>query len=172
MIPIRDLYDDNGSPTTPYFLATGRKPAAKHFRVFGCPAVFKRYEVSDDGKRIRNKYTQRGMRGIFVGIPDDAAGWLFYVPTAKRTYISMDAVFDEAFTSPLVLPDLPYQGAIRLRNVSTQIPNQDLMIEYTDAPSGESETFPEDLGLPNPTRNHTTADISDLVSRPKRGKGK
>ena len=84
----------------------------------------------------------------------------------------MDAVFDEAFTSPLVLPDLPYQGAIRLRNVSTQIPNQDLMIEYTDAPSGESETFPEDLGLPNPTRNHTTADISDLVSRPKRGKGK
>ena len=83
----------------------------------------------------------------------------------------MDAVFDEAFTSPLVLPDLPYQGAIRLRQISTQYPNQDTLIEYTDAPSGQSETFPEDLGLPNPTRKHTTADISDLVSRPKRGKG-
>ena len=50
------------------------------------------------------------MRGIFVGIPDDAAGWLFYVPIARRTYISMDAIFDESFTSPLALLDLPYQG--------------------------------------------------------------
>ena len=104
------------------------------------------------------------MCGIFVGIPDDTAGWLFYVPTAKRMYISMDAAFDEAFSSPLVLPDLPYQGAIRLRQISTQNLNQDSIIEYTDAPSGQSETFSEDLGLPNPTRKHTTADISDTLN--------
>ena len=98
IIPVRDLVDDDGLPTTPYFMATGRKSAVKHFKVFGCPAIFKCYEVSDDGKWVWNKYTQQGMCGIFVGIPDDAAGWLFYIPTARRTYISMDAIFDESIT--------------------------------------------------------------------------
>ena len=72
VIPVCDLLDENGLPITPYYLATGRKPAVKYFRVLGCPTVFKRYEVSSDGKRIHNKYNQQGMRGIFVGIPDDA----------------------------------------------------------------------------------------------------
>ena len=84
----------------------------------------------------------------------------------------MDAVFDETFSSPLVLPDLPYQGAIKLRDISSHIPNQDVIIEYTDAPNSKTEIFPKELGLPYPTHKHTTADISDLVSRPKRGKGK
>ena len=26
-------------------------------------------------KKIQNKYNQQGMRGIFVGIPDDASRW-------------------------------------------------------------------------------------------------
>ena len=169
VIPVRDLLDENGLPTTPYYLATGRKPAVKHFRVFGCPAVFKRYEVSSDGKRIHNKYNQQGMRGIFVGIPDDASGWLFYVPTAKRSYISLDATFDESFTSPLVLPDLPYQGAIKLRGTGNHILNQDTTYEHTGAPTGQEETFPhEDYDMPHPSRKHTISDISDLVSYPKR----
>ena len=82
----------------------------------------------------------------------------------------MDAIFDESFTSPLVLPDLPYQGAIRLRDVTNQIPNQDVLMEYTSDPTGKAESFPQDLGLPHPTRKQITADISDLVSRPKRGR--
>ena len=69
------------------------------------------------------------MHGIFVVIPDAAAGWLFYVPTTKRMYISVDTVFDESFTSPLLLPDLPYQEAIKLRGVSIHVPNQDIIIE-------------------------------------------
>ena len=35
IIPVRDLLDDHGLPTTPYHLATGRKPVVKHVRVFG-----------------------------------------------------------------------------------------------------------------------------------------
>ena len=168
IIPVKNLLDAEGNPTTPYFLATGRKPAVKHFRVFGCPAVFKRYEVSDNGKRVKNKYTQQGMRGIFVGLPDDSAGWLFYVPSARRSYISLDAIFDESFTSPIALPDLPYQGAIRLRNISIQSPNQEILTEHTGEPNGDDEIFPEDLDLPKPTRENTIADISDLVTRPTR----
>ncbi len=73
VLPVQNLLDKDGHPTIPYYLATSRKPAVKHFRVFGCPAVFKQYEVSESGKRVKNKYTQQGMRGIFVGIPDDSA---------------------------------------------------------------------------------------------------
>ena len=39
IIPVSDLLDEHGLPTTPYYLATGHKPALKHFGGFGCPAV-------------------------------------------------------------------------------------------------------------------------------------
>ena len=41
--------------------------------------------MSYDGTRIKNKYLQKGMRGIFVGLPDDSAGCLFYVHSNKKT---------------------------------------------------------------------------------------
>ena len=104
----------------PYYKAFNKKPNVQQFKIFGCPAVFKRFEISKDGKRIINKYNQQGMRGIFVGLPENSAGWLFYVPDVKRTYISMDASFDERFTSPMTLPDLPFKGAVRLRDSRAQ----------------------------------------------------
>ena len=170
IIPVQDLLDEHGLPTTPYYLATGRKHVVKHFWLFGYPTIFKQYEVSSDGKRIQNKYNQQGLRGIFVGILDDASGWLIFVSSAKISYISVDAVFDESFTSPLVLPDLSYQGSIKLHGTGRQIPNQDAHLEHTDAPTGQEETFlHEDYDMPHPSRNHTISDISDLVSYPKRG---
>ena len=45
--------------------------------------IFKRYVIYDKGKTMKNKYTQQGVRGIFVEIPDDSAGWLFYVPDSR-----------------------------------------------------------------------------------------
>ena len=36
------------------------------------------------GKTMKNKYAQQGVRGIFVGVPDDPAGWIFYVPDARK----------------------------------------------------------------------------------------
>ena len=62
----------------------------------------------------------------------------------------MDAVFDEGFTSPLSLPDLPFQGAVRLRDVRNPIINGDIIPEVTGSPSGVEEQFPE-IGLPLPT---------------------
>ena len=101
----------------------------------------KKYEISDSGKRIKNKYIQQGIRGIFVGFPEDSSGWLFYVPDTKRTYISLDAVFDENFTSPLSMPELPFQGALKIRGTSNYIP------DTTGSPSGENESYPDDLIL-------------------------
>ena len=59
----------------------------KQFRFFGCPAVFKKYEFSDKGKRTKDKFSQQSIREIFVGLPDDSAGWLFYVHDAKTICI-------------------------------------------------------------------------------------
>ena len=42
-------------------------------------------------------------------------------------------------------------GAIRLRDVTTQIPNQDVLVEYTSDPTSKAEIFPQDLDLPHPT---------------------
>ena len=147
---------------TPYYVATNRKHTVKHFKVFGCPAVFKQYETYEKGKVIKNKYTQQGTCGIFVGVPDDSASWLFYVPDSKRTYISMDVEFDEQFTAPLCIPDLPYQGAIRLRNVESCKPNSDPIIEHTGDPSGENEQFLSDTDLPIPKTRHSNIDLAYL----------
>ena len=75
-------------------------------------------------------------------VSDDSTGWIFYVPLARRSYISLDAIFDESFTLPIALPNLPYQGAIRLRNISIQPPNQETLTEYTSEPIGDNEIFP------------------------------
>ena len=115
--------------------------------MFGCPAIFQKYEISDSGKRIKNKYIQQGIRGIFVGFPDDSAGWLFYVPDMKRTYISLDAVFDENFTSPLSMSELHFQGALRIRGTINHIPNTETLIETTGPPSRETESYPDDVIL-------------------------
>ena len=86
-----------------------------YFRIFGSPTFLKKkYEFSDKGKSTKNKFSQQGTRGIFIGLPDDSAGWPVYVLDAKQTFTSMDAVFDEDITSPSCTLDLPFTGAIRL----------------------------------------------------------
>ena len=72
----------------------------------------------------------------------------------------METISDESITSPLVLPYLPYQGVIRLRDVTNKIPNQIILIEYTSDPTGEAEQFTQDLGLSHPTHKQITANIS------------
>ena len=127
--PVRDLQDKNGLPCTPYQLIINQKPNVRHYRVFGCPTIFKRYEVSGSGKRIENKYTQQGIRGIFVGFPEDSSGWLFYVPNRRKAYISLHEFFDENFTSPPSMPDLPFQGALKLisRNMHKMMKSQPVL---------------------------------------------
>ena len=99
-----------------------------------------------------NKYTQQGTRGIFVGFPEDSSGWLFYVPSTRRTYISLDAVFDENFTSPLRMPDLPFQGAFKIRRNSTYVHNTETLTEVTGPPTGTNEEFPDELIMIPPSK--------------------
>ena len=90
-------------------------------------------ERRKEGKRERGlkTSTQQGVRGVFVGLPGDSAGWLFYVPEARRICISLDAVIDEDFTSPISMSDLPFQEAIKLRGIKrhTNMNNSELITE-------------------------------------------
>ena len=58
---------------------------------------------------------------------------------ARQMYVSLDAIFDEVFTSPLSMPDLPFQGAIRLRSIKGLSKNEhhEDIIDHTGAPNNE-----------------------------------
>ena len=43
VLPIKDLINKDGDPTTPYTLATGTKPSVSHLRVLFCPCVASLY---------------------------------------------------------------------------------------------------------------------------------
>ena len=116
--PAKNVIDLHGHPTTPYFYSYGRKPSLTNFRVFGCPIYFKRYEPTFRNKLITSKQQlQRASRGIFVGFPDNSAGWLAYSPDhSQRIVITRDAYFDEDFNSALAFDSKPFAGAIPIRS--------------------------------------------------------
>ena len=90
------------------------------------------------------------VRGIFVGLPDDSAGLLFYVPDAKRTFVSRDTIFDEDFTSPLYISDILFTGAIRLRDIKLKHQDQDIITEHTGKAAGDIQTYEKETDFPMP----------------------
>ena len=118
ILPVKDVIDNEGNITTPFFLFQGKKPKIKHLKIFGCPAIRKRYSsINSKGKTVPllKWDLQRGVRCIFIGLPENSAGWLFYNPSNPRypTTISSDAAFDEQFQSPLLLENYPFDGGLQ-----------------------------------------------------------
>ena len=70
VIPIKDLINKYGDPTTPYKLATGTKPSVSHIRVLFCPCVVRK-DIAHIGTKALNirHQAQNGFGGISVGIP-------------------------------------------------------------------------------------------------------
>ncbi|KAI2496242.1 hypothetical protein MHU86_18246 [Fragilaria crotonensis] len=116
--PAKNVTDQHGNPTTPFQYSYGRKPSLANFRVFGCPVYFKRYEPTFRNKLITYKQQlQRASRGIFIGFPENSAGWLVYSPDhPQRIVITRDAYFDEDFSSALAFDSKPFAGAIPIRS--------------------------------------------------------
>ena len=42
VLPIKDLINEDGDPTTPHKLATGTKPSVSHLRMLFCPCVVRK----------------------------------------------------------------------------------------------------------------------------------
>ncbi len=116
--PAKNVFDQEGNPTIPFHYSYGRKPSLSNFRVFGCPVYFKRYEPTFRNKLITYKQQlQRASRGIFLGFPENSAGWLVYSPDhPQRIVITRDAYFDEDFSSALAFDSKPFAGAIPIRS--------------------------------------------------------
>ena len=71
VLPIKDLINEDGDPTTSHKLATGTKPSVSHLRVLFCPCVVKKATAHVETKTLNMRpQAQKLFRGIFVGIPE------------------------------------------------------------------------------------------------------
>ena len=70
VLPIKDLINEDGDPTTLYKLAIGTKPSVSYLRVLFCPCVVRKATAHVDTKTLNMRHqAQKGFRRIFVGIP-------------------------------------------------------------------------------------------------------
>ena len=70
VLPIKNLINEDGNPTTPHKLATGTKPSVSHLRVLFCPCVVQKATAHVEAKTLNMHHqAQKGFRVIFVCIP-------------------------------------------------------------------------------------------------------
>ena len=155
VLPGKGLMDVDGNPTTTYAILHGKKPRIGRFKVFGCPCVFKKYAPMYEGKSS-TKFTQlqRGCRGIFVGFPEDQAGWLIYIPEkleGASLVISSDVTFDQFFVSSSKGLEQEFKHSQHVKNlgrsggrrgeISESTGDISNLCEYTESHWGTNETF-------------------------------
>ena len=116
VLPIKDLIKKDGDTTTPHKLATGTKPSVSHLRVLFCLCVVRKATAHVETKTLNMRHqTQKGFRGIFMGIPQHQKGYLVYIPSTRMVISSYDVVFDKSFSSALSHSTQPYAEAIDMR---------------------------------------------------------
>ena len=106
---------------------------------------------------------QKGFRGIFVGIPQHQKGYIVYVPSSRKVFLSYDVVFDERFPSALSYTSQPYSEEMAMRPAVTYTPNA----TYSKEQTGDVMTFAqfEEGNLWTETCNDTeSSDKSDSES--------
>ena len=69
VLPIKDIINEDGDPTTPHKLATYTKPSVSHLRVLFCPYVVQKATAHVETKMLNMRHqAQKWFRGIHVGI--------------------------------------------------------------------------------------------------------
>ena len=102
VIPIKDIINEDGGPTTTHKLATGTKPSVYRLGVLFCPCVAPKATAHVETKTLNMRYqAQEGFCGIFIGIPEHQIGYLVYVPITRKIIPSYNVVFDKSFSSAL-----------------------------------------------------------------------
>ena len=56
VLPIKDLINKDGDPTTPHKLATGTKPSVLHLRVLFCPCVVRKSTAHVETKMLNMRH--------------------------------------------------------------------------------------------------------------------
>ena len=102
VLPIKDIINEDGNPTTPHKLATGKKPSLSHLRVLFYPCVVRKATAYVEKKTLNMRHqAQKGFRGIFVGIPEHQKGYIVYVTSTRKVISSYDVVFDKSVSIAL-----------------------------------------------------------------------
>ena len=123
VLPIKDLINEDGDPTTPHKLAIGTKTSVSHLRVLFFPCVVRKATAHVETKTLNMRHVaQKGFRGILVGIPEHQKGYLMYVPSTRKVISSYDVLFDESFSSALSYMSRPYSEEMAMRSSVTYTP--------------------------------------------------
>ena len=56
VLPIKDIINEDGEPTTPHKLATGKKPSVSHLRVLFCPCVVRKATAHVETKTLNMRH--------------------------------------------------------------------------------------------------------------------
>jgi hypothetical protein len=92
VLSVKGIFNKDGVTSTPHELCRGHKPSMiQEFKVFGCPCVAKKYLATIDGSQ-QSKQTERGIRGVFIGFPENQKGYLIYVPSTHSICVSGDVL--------------------------------------------------------------------------------
>ena len=71
VLPIKDLINEDGDPTTPHKLTTCTKSSVSNLCVLFCPGVVRKATAHVETKTLNMRHqAQKWFRGIFVGIPE------------------------------------------------------------------------------------------------------
>ena len=120
VLPIKDIINEYGNPTTPHKLATGTKPSVSHLCVLFCPYVVRKATAHVETKTLNMRHpAKKGFRGIFVGIPEHQKGYLVYVPSTRKIISSYNVVFDESCSSAFEYTSRTYSEAMAMRPAVT-----------------------------------------------------
>ena len=123
VLPIKDLINEDGDPTTPHKLATGTKPPVSHLRVLFCPYAVRKATEHVDTKTLNMRHqAQKGFRGIFIGITDNQKVYIMYIHSTRKIISSYDVVFNESFSSALAYTSQTYSEAISMCLAVSYIP--------------------------------------------------
>ena len=84
-LPIKDLINEDGDPTTPHKLKTGTKPSVSHLHILCCPCVVRKDSAHVETKTLNMRHqAQKVFRVSFVGIPEHQNVYLVYVPGTTK----------------------------------------------------------------------------------------
>ena len=115
VLPIKDLINGYGDPTTSYKLATGSKPSVLHLRVLFFSCVVRKSTAHVGTKALNMHHqSQKGFCGIFVGITQHKKVYLLYVLSTRNIISPYDVVFDEIFSIAIAYTSQPYSLAMNM----------------------------------------------------------
>jgi hypothetical protein len=141
---------------TPIEIWCGKKPSAKHLRVFGSICYI------HVPKQKRHKLEDKTTKGIFLGYSTQSKGYRIYNLQTKKLDVSRDVEVDENASWNWD------EGKVERRNISIPIPQSDMedMEEATEEPGTPPSPPQQEISSPEstPTRVRSLVDIYETCN--------